>query len=323
MTLRADLHVHSYHSGYAGHLKFLRSRDCFSSPESVYRTAKKRGMDLVTITDHDSIDGCLEFLNRHPDAGDFFMSEEIECWWPGRPLRLHVAAYGITERIHREVRRLRESVFDVVSYLRQERVFFALNHLFFFFNRQVPVAEYVWTLLPLFPAMELRNGTMLRAHNELVAALALEHERRTGERVIGIGGSDAHTLRGIGTTFTEAPGTTRDEFLASLRRGDTRVVGRHGGSGRVAAEIYGVSARYCASLAGIGPQELSWSRRALGITWAITTLPAQFLPFAIAAIDKSGEARRMAAFREELLARGTATDAAIPRLGTIANQPES
>src|SRR4051812_22127943 len=50
--LRADLHVHSYHSGYAGRKNVLRARDCYSAPEAVYRTAKRRGMDLVTITDH-------------------------------------------------------------------------------------------------------------------------------------------------------------------------------------------------------------------------------------------------------------------------------
>ena len=65
--LRADLHVHSYHSGYAGRQNVLRARDCYSEPEAVYRTAKARGMDLVTITDHDSIDGCLEF-DLHPEG---------------------------------------------------------------------------------------------------------------------------------------------------------------------------------------------------------------------------------------------------------------
>ena len=79
---RADLHVHSWHSLQSGNLTFLQSRDCYSSPEDVYRTAKARGMDLVTITDHDSIDGCLEFLDRHPDATDFIVGEEVSCRLP-------------------------------------------------------------------------------------------------------------------------------------------------------------------------------------------------------------------------------------------------
>src|SRR5579862_6103161 len=131
--MRADLHVHSYHSGYAGHLRFLHARDCYSEPEAVYRTAKARGMDVVTITDHDSINGCLEFLEHHPDAGDFFISEEIECRVPGADLKVHIGAYDINERIHRDVQPLRGSVFEAVAYLRSQGVFYALNHPFFFF----------------------------------------------------------------------------------------------------------------------------------------------------------------------------------------------
>ena len=52
-------------------MRFLKSRDCYSAPEDVYRVAKARGMDLVTLTDHDTIDGCLEFLSAHPDAPGF------------------------------------------------------------------------------------------------------------------------------------------------------------------------------------------------------------------------------------------------------------
>src|SRR5580765_4146510 len=176
-VMRADLHVHSYHSGYAGHMRFLRARDCYSEPESVYRVAKARGMDVVTLTDHDSIDGCLEFLDRHPDADDFFISEEIECLVPpgpgartgsGVPLRAHIGAYGIDERIHREIQPLRGNVYEATAYLRGRGVFYTLNHLFFFLLRQMPLDAYLRALLPLFPAFEVRNGTMLEAHNTLI-----------------------------------------------------------------------------------------------------------------------------------------------------------
>lgn len=89
-SLKAGLHVHSYYSGYAGHLPIFKCRDSYSTPEEIYRQAKKRGMDLVTITDHNSIDGCLEFLNRHPDVSDFFIGEEVDCIFPDSPIRLHV-----------------------------------------------------------------------------------------------------------------------------------------------------------------------------------------------------------------------------------------
>jgi len=296
--MRADLHVHSYHSGYAGHMRFLSARDCYSEPEAVYRTAKARGMDLVTITDHDSIDGCLEFLDGHPDAPDFFVSEEIECLFPGLPLKVHVGAYGINERIHREIQPLRANVYEIAAYLRDQHIFFTLNHLFFFLRRQLSFTEYVDALLPLFPGFEVRNGTMLRQHNELIESIVGER-RNAGMVAVAVGGSDAHTLAGVGTTYTEAPGQSREEFLDSVRAGLARVGGRHGTTFRVTREIYGVVARYWASLVGAGRQELTWGRRALGIGFSVVSFPAEFVPLLVAVSSKVGEARRVGGYRRQ------------------------
>jgi predicted metal-dependent phosphoesterase TrpH len=319
--LRADLHVHSYHSGYARHLPFLRTRDCYSEPAAVYRIAKARGMDLVTITDHDSIGGCLEFLNQHPDAADFFISEEIECRFPDAPLRVHLGVYGISERIHREVQRLRANVYDVAAYLREQRVCFALNHLFFFFNRQVPLERYLNALLPLCPAVEVRNGTMTRQHNDLVDLVLRYHREAGATSASAVGGSDSHTLGGVATTYTLAPGRNRDEFLESVRAGRARPGGRHGGTLRVAREIYGVIGRYWASLVGVGRQELSWSRRGLGLAWSIASLPAEFTPLLVASVDKAREVRRIAGYRADwgrARAAGVGRDRGGPAVRTAA-----
>lgn len=305
-VMRADLHVHSYHSGYASHMRFLRARDCYSEPEQVYRVAKSRGMDLVTLTDHDSIDGCLEFLERHPDADDFLISEEIECLvppWPGAqrggpPLKVHIGAYGIDERIHREIQPLRKNVYEATAYLREQGVFFTLNHLFFFLRRQMTLDAYLRALLPLFAAFEVRNGTMLEAHNTLIEEIVGERAR-TGQTVIAVGGSDAHTLAGVGTTYTEVRAGNRDEFLQNLRAGLSSVGGRHGGTARVMREIYGVVGRYWGSLVGLGRQELSWPRRAVGLGFSALSFPAEVTPALVAVIGKAGERRRIDRFRRE------------------------
>jgi predicted metal-dependent phosphoesterase TrpH len=297
--LRADLHLHSYHSGHAGHLRFLRARDCYSEPEAVYAAAKARGMDVVTITDHDSVGGCLEFLERHPDAADFFISEEIECRVPDVDLKVHIGAYGISERIHREIQPLRRNVFEAVAYLKSEGIFYSLNHPFFFFKGQMPLGDYLNFALKLFPAFEVRNGTMLRAHNELTDAIVGQWTAMSRISVTGIGGSDSHTLAGIGTTYTEASGTTRDEFLQSLREGRARAGGRHGSVWREAREIYGVVAQYWAMLLGGGRQELSWPRRTLGLAFSAISMPFEFSPLLVAALHKRDEARRIVAYRRE------------------------
>src|ERR1700682_16165 len=112
---KADLHCHTTHSGHAKHLRFLRCRDCYSRPLDVYKTAKRRGMDLVTITDHDSIGGCLELLDRLGDLPDFIMGEEVTVRFPEFQHEVHVAVYGLSERQHVEVQRLRPDGEELVA----------------------------------------------------------------------------------------------------------------------------------------------------------------------------------------------------------------
>jgi predicted metal-dependent phosphoesterase TrpH len=290
--VKADLHVHSYHSGHNYDLPFLRSRDCYSLPEDVYRTAKARGMDVVTITDHDSIDGCLEFLDRHPDAQDFIIGEEISCWLPtGASARtrieVHLGAYGMTERAHREIQPLRENVFDVIAYLREARIFFALNHLFHFYRDQMPLASYL-TLLDHVSALETRNGAMLPKQNALIEQIAAA---AGSGRYAAVAGSDAHTLRRVGRTWTEAPGSTREEFLANVAAGKGTAHGQQGGALFLAADIYGVIADYWLSLIGLRRHEISLPRRAFGLAFSAVSLPFEFIPLLVATIAKSRESR--------------------------------
>jgi hypothetical protein len=305
--VKADLHVHSYHSGYNHDLPFLRSRDCYSLPEDVYRTAKARGMDLVTITDHDSIGGGLEFLDRHPDATDFIIGEEISCWMPDVPIEVHLGAYGMTERAHREIQPLRRNAFDVIAYLREARIFFALNHLFHFYRGQMPLAGYL-ALLDQVPALEVRNGAMLPAHNALIEQMLAARvvtggtagQERSGRRHAIVAGSDAHTLRRVGRTWTEAPGATREEFLANVAAGLGRAHGQQGGTLPLAADIYGVISDYWLSLIGLRRQELSVPRRAFGLGFSIVSAPFEFIPLLVATIAKSGESRRVARYAKML-----------------------
>ena len=291
--LRADLHVHTCHSNVSGNMRFLGSRDCYSKPADVYRTAKARGMDLVAFTDHDSIGGALELLDARPDLRDVIVGEEVSCLLPDGDVVVHLAVYGMTEALHRDLQPLRRNVFDVIARLREADVCFALNHLLHFYRGQIPIERYL-RLLDEVPALEVRNGTMLSAHNALVEQIA----RGSGFRVQSSGfsfamvaGSDAHTLRRIGRTWTTAPGRTREEFLANVRNGHGLPGGQHGTTTTVAGDAYGVVLRYIASLVGFGPRDLDPGKRAACLAFAVVSAPFQFMPLLMAARSKAGEAR--------------------------------
>ena len=297
--MRADLHVHSWFSTENRDIEFLRSRDCYSAPDAVYRTARARGMNLVTITDHDTFDGCLDFLNRHPDTADFIPGEEVSCRFPEGDIEVHLGVYGMTESLHRELQPLRRNVFEVTACLREAGVFYALNHLLHFYRGQAPLESYL-RLLTEVPALEARNGAMIEAHNQLIEQLA----GAASPRVSMIGGSDAHTLRRVGRTWTEVPGArTAAEFLDGLRRGACRPGGDHGGTMALAADVYGVVFKYMASLAGVGPRDHAGLDRLGCAAFSVVSLPFQFIPLLVAAITKSRERRVVAQVTEQLAER--------------------
>src|SRR5438309_9717155 len=120
--------MHTRYSGPVKHLRFVRPRDCYAQPLEVYRRAKRRGMDLVTITDHDSIDGCLELLNKLGDLPDFVMGEEVSAYLPRFRHTVHIGVYGHNEAQARHIQRLRSDGEEVVEYLGRNNRRLVLTH---------------------------------------------------------------------------------------------------------------------------------------------------------------------------------------------------
>jgi predicted metal-dependent phosphoesterase TrpH len=85
---RADLHCHSAASQESrlGVQRALGLPECATPPEEVYELARRRGMDFVTITDHDTISGVLEIA----DLPDVFVSEELTARFRGEPQEVHI-----------------------------------------------------------------------------------------------------------------------------------------------------------------------------------------------------------------------------------------
>jgi hypothetical protein len=204
--------------------------------------------------------------------------------------------------IHRDLQPLRENAFDVAAFLRRAGVLFAFNHPLHFYRGQPGLDEYL-RLVDAAPAVETRNGAMLRGQNDFAARLAVESGRSA------IGGSDAHTLRRVGRTWTEAPGDTPNEFLAAIAAGRSHVGGDQGGTLPLAADIYGVIAQYWLSLVGLQRHEIGWGRRALGLAFSVTTAPFEFIPLLIAARQKQREARWIEICSRELEAAVAETPA--------------
>src|SRR5260370_22355933 len=202
--MRCDLHVHSLHSGTLP-VAILRHffLESYSAPKDVYDMLRRRGMDLVTLTDHDSISGAEE-LRRYPD---FFVSEEVTCRMPSGT-RVHIGVYDLSERQHVQISRRRNDLIRLLAYLSEQRLFFTINHAFSGLTGYRVAEDFGW-FADYLPAVEALNGQMLPEANWNAAEMA----RRWGK--IQVGGSDAHALASAGTAYTEGPvARNKQQFLS-------------------------------------------------------------------------------------------------------------
>jgi predicted metal-dependent phosphoesterase TrpH len=266
--LKADLHCHSYFSGKTDHVTALEPMDCYSSPERVYQLAKARGMDIVTITDHDSIDGCLHFLNRHPEkhAEDFLIGEEVTAHLPEFSSKVHIAVYGINEAQHREITRLKKNFDDLLPYLRSESIIHVLNHLFHGFPGRQHGPRFVEKMIESFEIFEGLNGCIGTQQNQLVAEVV----RRFPSKTI-VAGSDAHTLLRLGSCYTLAEGRNLTEFLESLREGRALISGNGGKFTHIFNDAMGVYLAYFRDIAFRNEVHREWSavkKVRNGLGWA-------------------------------------------------------
>jgi glycosyltransferase involved in cell wall biosynthesis/predicted metal-dependent phosphoesterase TrpH len=229
------MHCHSTASQLSrlGVQRSLGLPECATPPEEVYALAKRRGMAFVTITDHDTIDGCLELADR-PDC---FVSEELTARFAGEPQAVHVLCYGITPGDHEWLQEYAGDVEACAAYLHENEIACALAHPFY--NVAAPLTRrHRRRLAELFPIWEVRNGSRAPELN-MPAVIYVETHGSTG-----IGGSDDHAGVDIGRTYTEVPAaSTPEEFLARVRKGDAAAGGEQGSAAKWAHAAMALATR--------------------------------------------------------------------------------
>lgn len=228
--MRCDLHVHTNHSGMCT-IPVLRGvcRESYNQPLAVYTKLKRLGMDLVTVTDHDSIDAAEELRPR----SDFFLSEEATCRLPSGT-ELHIGIYDITEADHIQIQRRRDDFESLIAWLTERKLFFSANHVFSSLTGRRQLSDF-GLFESAFPAIETRNGHMLVRANNYAATLADFAGRAE------VGGSDAHAMGSVGCAWTVVPrARSREEYLDGLRRGFGKVRGATGSYWKLTRDVLAI-----------------------------------------------------------------------------------
>ncbi len=264
---RIDFHLHSFASNSTDYYAAnnFAIPESYSDPFRLWRELKAQGMSLVTLTDHNSIDGVKLLLDK--GTPDVFISSEMTTTFPEDGCNVHITVANMTEAQFAEVNRLRGNVYEMVDYvdrqIADESKDPARNRLAYFMTHPLMSTqnrpygregslrvEHIEKLLVLLSAFEVRNGTRTRSLNGLTIRLIESLDRETIERLSDkhgiapkgevpwrkamLGGSDDHSGINPGQTWTEflAPAgkhPTPNDVVDSIRRRETTAGGAHGG----------------------------------------------------------------------------------------------
>lgn len=223
--MKLDTHVHTWHSRNTT-IPPLRNvvRESYDAPERVYAIARQRGMDLVTITNDDRISGALTLASR-PDV---VVGCEVTGVFPRSGVRFTWNVFGLEAR-HEEIQRLRTDVRELLPYIHRHALLHVADQ-----HRQRHQRSSHRGAHGRDPAMrvdELEVTETARGCHGRTRAEAAECLAEAAGKA-RLGGSDCHTERGIGATWTEVPRRRRGDGV--LRR-IARRPGPRGRASRAAA----------------------------------------------------------------------------------------
>ena len=193
---KVDFHVHTCYSG-----------DSLTSLEEVIEACRKRGLDKVAITDHNTMAGAWALLEMAPDL--VIVGEEIKTDVG------EIIAYFLEEEVPEGL-----PLQEAIARVREQGGVVGVPHPLDRLRREAMGLTHLLSVIEQVDLLEAFNArTTFPADNRR----ALELAREWG--LLATAGSDAHIAWEIGHAYVEMPAfNDRDEFLHSLAQG--QIVGR-------------------------------------------------------------------------------------------------
>jgi predicted metal-dependent phosphoesterase TrpH len=200
---RADLHMHTTAS------------DGWPAPHQLVDHAGARGLDVIAVTDHDTIEGALRAAEHAARSTSLHVviGEEVSS------REGHIVGLFLEKRI-----RPRMSAAATVDAIHEQGGLAVAVHPFWRTQRRTrngAVHGVGWLAAELdFDAIEVENATPgFYLFNQLARRLNMGLGRAE------VGGSDGHILDAIGRAYTEFPGRTPKALRTAIEKAST-VAGR-------------------------------------------------------------------------------------------------
>ena len=179
------------------------SPDSETDPDKLVKRCLKVGLELIAVTDHNTIEGALKIKDSAPFP--VIIGEEIKT-----------SAGEITGLFLKETIPAGLSPIDTAHRIKDQGGLVSLPHPFDRFRSEVIDGKAIDELIPLLDIVEIFNSrNNLSADDRKAEKFAKEHNLLTS------GVSDAHTLMELGRTYVQMPefdGTPSD-FKIALSKG--------------------------------------------------------------------------------------------------------
>ena len=239
---KADLHCHSVYSEHPSEwfLQRLGAKESYTDPISIYKKATAAGMDFVTITDHNKIDGVMLLREKYPLK--VITGVETTTYFPEDGCKIHVLIYGLDSKQYDEINLIRKDIYHLRDYLKQEKLTHSVAHASYDVNGKLTMAH-LEKLILLFDYFEAVNGGRNRHNNlhwqQICSQLTpdmiddiFNHHRidpfSSEPWIKGFtGGSDDHGDLFIGSTYTSTQADTALDFLQQINLKKSAAKGRH------------------------------------------------------------------------------------------------
>ena len=194
---RADIHVHTRYSGF-GKYAFLHFPDSVTDPIKAVAAAQRKKLDVLCITDHDTIRGSI-IAKKNAGNIDVVAGEEITS------ADGEILALFIPEEIKPGL-----GAAETIDKIHSQGGIVIAPHPF---SPQCPSLESKIFNLKL-DGVEVFNAYHRDRYSNLIA------QRLSLGKLARVGSSDAHTLGMIGNGYTAFKGNTGEELRKAILKGE-------------------------------------------------------------------------------------------------------
>jgi predicted metal-dependent phosphoesterase TrpH len=184
MNISVDFHCHT-----------IASKDSLTTPDDLIRSARRRGLAKVVITDHNTIAGAVAAYTLDPEL--IIIGEEVMTTCG------EILAFFVIREIPAGL-----SPLDTVNRLRDQGAFISISHPFDSWREGAWKMDDLLVISPLVDAIEIFNARSMRPKaNQFSSTFA------TQNHIPGTAGSDAHTDFEVGAARLVVPQFGNSEEL--------------------------------------------------------------------------------------------------------------